>query len=55
MFSMIPLAQSVHAPIMSLTSNDGIRGAQVSQQARYAAQLEEIFGRVSSRLASDAG
>ena len=25
MFSMVPLAQSVHAPIMSLTSDDGLR------------------------------
>jgi hypothetical protein len=29
MFAMIPLAQSVHAPIMSLTTSDGLRGAQV--------------------------
>ncbi|MCE5359428.1 MAG: ParA family protein [Acidithiobacillus sp.] len=42
MFSMIPLAQSVHSPIFGLTSADGLRGAQVSQQARYAEKLEEI-------------
>jgi cellulose biosynthesis protein BcsQ len=52
MFSMIPLAQSVHAPIDSLTTADGLRGAQVSQQARYAEQLEEIFGVMLQRISS---
>lgn len=42
MFSMIPLAQSVHAPIMELSPKDGVRGAQVSQQRAYSDQLEEI-------------
>jgi cellulose biosynthesis protein BcsQ len=51
MFSMIPLAQAVHAPIMSLTNSDGLRGAQVSQQERYAEQLEDIFKRIVARLA----
>jgi cellulose biosynthesis protein BcsQ len=54
MFAMIPLAQAVHAPIMSLTAEDGLRGAQVSQQARYAEQLDEIFGRIQGRLAGGA-
>lgn len=42
MFSMIPLAQSVHAPIMELTPKDGVRGAQVSQQRSYSEQLKKI-------------
>jgi hypothetical protein len=50
MFAMIPLAQAVHAPIVSLTTSDGLRGAQVSQQGRYAEQLEEIFNKISTRL-----
>jgi len=50
MFSMIPLAQSVHAPIMSLTPDDGLRGAQVNQQRRYAEQLVDIFERIEARL-----
>jgi cellulose biosynthesis protein BcsQ len=50
MFAMIPLAQSVHAPIMSLRPEDGLKGAQVSQQDRYAEQLDEIFGRIYERL-----
>lgn len=55
MFSMIPLAQSVHAPIMSLTTADGLRGAQVSQQQRYAEQLEGIFRLIAERLADAPG
>jgi cellulose biosynthesis protein BcsQ len=50
MFSMIPLAQSCHAPIADLTKDDGLRGAQPSQQVRYAEQLAEIFARVGTRL-----
>lgn len=53
MFSMIPLAQSVHAPIMSLTPSDGLRGAQVSQQKRYAEQLDAIFRLIRERIAFD--
>lgn len=50
MFSMIPLAQSVHAPITSLTNDDGLRGAQVSQQQRYAVQLTAIFQGIAGRV-----
>jgi hypothetical protein len=42
MFSMVPLAQAAHSPIRELTASDGIRGAQVSQQARYAVRLKHI-------------
>lgn len=42
MFSMVPLAQGRHAPIASLTKDDGLRGAQISQQAKYRDQLEQI-------------
>jgi cellulose biosynthesis protein BcsQ len=55
MFSMIPLAQSCHAPIADLTREDGLRGAQFSQQQRYAEQLDEIFGRISGRLSRPGG
>jgi cellulose biosynthesis protein BcsQ len=51
MFSMIPLAQSRHAPIAALEKDDGLRGAQFSQQERYAMQLQEVFARISDRLA----
>jgi cellulose biosynthesis protein BcsQ len=51
MFSMVPLAQSVHAPIMDLSPKDGVRGAQVSQHRAYSEQLTTI----GSALARNAG
>lgn len=54
MFSMVPLAQAVHAPIAALTPPDGLRGAQISQQAKYRDQLREIGIRLEKRL-SEAG
>lgn len=50
MFSMIPLAQAVHAPIRELTTRDGLRGAQVSQQERYVERLEQIASRLMENL-----
>jgi cellulose biosynthesis protein BcsQ len=50
MFSMVPLAQAVHAPISELRTSDGVRGAQVSQQARYAEKLSEIGARVAENI-----
>lgn len=49
MFSMIPLAQGQHAPIADLSREDGLRGAQFSQQERYAEQLDAIFRAISER------
>ena len=53
MFSMIPLAQSSHAPIVDLERKDGLRGAQFSQQERYVDQLEQIFEEISGRIATE--
>jgi hypothetical protein len=50
MFSMIPLAQSCHAPISGLQREDGLRGAQFSQQERYAKELGAIFSTISLRV-----
>lgn len=50
MFSMVPLAQAAHAPIRELTARDGIRGAQVSQQARYARRLGQISDAIMRNL-----
>lgn len=50
MFSMVPLAQSRHAPIASLTSADGLRGSQFSQQKNYLQQLNEIGRQLASNL-----
>lgn len=50
MFSMVPLAQGRHAPIAALTKDDGLRGAQISQQANYREQLEQIGDRLIELL-----
>ena len=50
MFSMIPLAQSKHAPIAGLKKADGVLGAQVNQQTRYSGQLKVIFEKIADRL-----
>jgi cellulose biosynthesis protein BcsQ len=50
MFSMVPLAQTAHAPIRDLTPSDGLRGAQVNQQARYAEKLDDIASRLLENL-----
>lgn len=50
MFSMVPLAQAAHAPIWDLTPSDGLRGAQISQQARYSGALEEIARRLMQNI-----
>ena len=50
MFSMIPLAQSCHAPIADLKKEDGLRGAQLAQQERYVEQLETVFRRMSRQI-----
>jgi cellulose biosynthesis protein BcsQ len=42
MFSLIPLAQSVNAPIAELRSSDGLVGGQYRQQANYAATIEAM-------------
>lgn len=52
MFSMVPLAQARHAPIASLTKDDGLRGAQINQQANYREQLEQIGDRLFELLPS---
>ncbi len=51
MFSMIPLAQGCHAPIANLKKDDGLRGAQFSQQERYVEQLDKVFAKISRRVA----
>lgn len=51
MFSMVPLAQNAHSPIAGLTTGDGVRGAQVTQQKRYLDQLNDVFFRLEGNLA----
>jgi cellulose biosynthesis protein BcsQ len=50
MFSMIPLAQSKHAPVADLTQADGLRGGQPNQQAKYVQRLTEIGERLAYNL-----
>lgn len=50
MFAMVPLAQARHAPIAGLVPSDGLRGAQISQQAKYQSQLEDIGQRLLENL-----
>jgi hypothetical protein len=50
MFSMVPTAQNAHAPIFDLTPADGIRGAQFSQQLKYADQLRGLGRRLSRNV-----
>lgn len=51
MFSMIPMAQTAHAPIADLTTEDGVRGAQVTQQKRYVEQLTTMFEHLKTNAA----
>ncbi len=51
MFSMIPMSQTAHAPITALTTGDGVRGAQVTQQKRYVEQLKQMFDRLKTNAA----
>jgi cellulose biosynthesis protein BcsQ len=51
MFAMVPLAQAAHAPIHTLASVDGLRGAQLSQQLKYAEQLDDLADRLLENLA----
>jgi len=50
MFSMVPLAQAAHAPISDLRPSDGVRGAQVTQRARYVDQLNGVFERLARNV-----
>jgi hypothetical protein len=53
MFSMIPLAQASHSPISTLTTSDGLRGAQISQQAKYKEQIDELGRHLVARLVEE--
>lgn len=50
MFSMIPLAQAVHKPLIEMSSKDNVRGAQVYQLEKYKEQLEKIFLKLSENI-----
>jgi hypothetical protein len=51
MYSLVPLAQSVNAPIRELSSKDGLVGSQFKQAEKYAKDLQGI----ASNLAKNVG
>jgi len=51
MYSLIPLAQSVNAPIAALQSSDGLAGGQYAQQQNYIHNIEAV----SEALARNVG
>lgn len=52
LYSLIPLAQSVSAPILKLKSNDGLVGTQFKQQAEYSNILSGIANNIIKNLES---
>jgi len=46
MYSLVPLAQTAHAPIHKLTAKDGLSGGQYGQQRQY----EEFISKLASSL-----
>lgn len=50
MFSLIPLAQAVNAPIGGLTSADGLVGSHYSQAKKYHAILQNIAKRIITNI-----
>jgi cellulose biosynthesis protein BcsQ len=50
LYSLIPLAQDVNAPIADLRSSDGITGGQFSQQKDYKALMESVGAALANNL-----
>jgi hypothetical protein len=50
MYSLIPLAQSVNAPIAELQAADGLAGGQYRQQTNYAATIENVSNALAENI-----
>ncbi len=50
LFSLVPLAQSAHAPIISLESRDGLAGGQYKQQEVYAHFIQEVGNKLARNV-----
>jgi cellulose biosynthesis protein BcsQ len=50
MYSLIPLAQSVNAPIAELQSGDGLAGGQYRQQGNYAGTIEAVSNALARNI-----
>ncbi len=54
MFSLVPLAQSVRAPIMALESRDGLAGGQFKQQEAYSTFIETVGRALATNIKMEA-
>jgi len=50
MYSLVPLAQSVNAPIRELVASDGLVGSQFKQRDSYVANLGKIVNALARNL-----
>lgn len=50
MYSLVPLAQTAHAPIHGLTSQDGLNGGQYSQQREYIKFIKALTASLARNL-----
>lgn len=50
LYSLIPLAQSVNAPIIALKAKDGLVGSQFSQSAKYKEIIGSLAGEIALRV-----
>jgi cellulose biosynthesis protein BcsQ len=50
LYSLIPLAQAVAAPILELQSTDGLVGSQFQQRSQYAAIVKGVAEKLSANL-----
>lgn len=50
LFSLIPLAQTVNAPLIALSSQDGLVGGQFGQASEYATIVERVANALAKNL-----
>lgn len=50
MYSLVPLAQTAHAPIHRLTAKDGLSGGQYAQQRQYQEFIDTLAGSLMRNL-----
>jgi cellulose biosynthesis protein BcsQ len=50
LYSLVPLAQAVNAPILSLRSKDGLVGSQFTQAAEYTSIIGNLAKRILGRI-----
>lgn len=55
LYSLIPLAQSVAAPILALKSSDGLVGSQYKQRDDYETIIRSVCGRIAENVGLKAG